>query len=338
MIVPRFIRKGDRLGVTAPSFGVDDPLDANRFASARRKLEGMGYGIVETPNVYTTIDEEGRSSPAEQRVSELVSLLEDPEVSCIFSAKGGDYQYEMLPLMDWEAYESNPKWFQGYSDNTTLMFKMTAEHDVATVYCGNFGDFGMEEWHPSLRQNLEFLEGRRSEQSSFPYHARDFVDRVTGLESFQEDEPTVWASSAGDCRFSGRLIGGCMDVLEWFVNKGTADASGFVERYGNDGIVWYMETFDMTEDRIVSMLRRMEDMGWFEDCTGFVFGRPLFYHGDTGYRELLEMELSGLGLPVLTDADVGHKAPRMTFINGAMAEFSYSDGGCTLRYDLRCDS
>ena len=165
-----------------------------------------------------------------------------------------------------------------------------------------------------------------------------FVDRVTGLESFQEDEPTVWASSAGDCRFSGRLIGGCMDVLEWFVNKGTADASGFVERYGNDGIVWYMETFDMTEDRIVSMLRRMEDMGWFEDCTGFVFGRPLFYHGDTGYRELLERELSGLGLPVLTDADVGHKAPRMTFINGAMAEFSYSDGGCTLRYDLRCDA
>ena len=64
MIVPRYIRKGDRLGVTAPSFGVDDPLDANRFASARRKLEGMGYGIVETPNVYTTIDEEGRSSPA----------------------------------------------------------------------------------------------------------------------------------------------------------------------------------------------------------------------------------------------------------------------------------
>ena len=334
MIVPRFIRPGDKLGVTAPSFGVDDPLDANRFSSARAKLAARGYDVVETPNVYTTIDEEGRSSPAPQRAAELKSLLEDPEVSCIFSAKGGDYQWEMLPLMDWDAYEGNPKWFQGYSDNTTLAFKMTAEHDVATVYCGNFGDFGMEQWHPSLEQNLEFLEGNRSEQRSFPFHATDFVDRVTGLESFQEDEPTVWGSSVGDCRFSGRLIGGCMDVLEWFVSKGTADPTGFVRRYGGDGIVWYMETFDMTEDRIASMLRRMEDAGWFADCTGFVFGRPLFYTGDRGYTELVTDALAHLEVPVLTDADVGHKAPRMTFINGAMSEFDFSDGSCTLRYDL----
>ena len=263
-----------------------------------------------------------------------MSLLEDPEVSCIFSAKGGDYQFEMLPIMDWETYESNPKWFQGYSDNTTLMFKMTAEHDVATVYCGNFGDFGMEDWHQSLTENMEFLEGARSSQGSFPFHATDFVDRVTGLESFQEDEPTVWGSSAGDCRFSGRLIGGCMDVLEWFHAKGTADPSGFVERYSGDGVVWYMETFDMTEDRIRSMLRGMESDGWFRGCTGFVFGRPLFYHGDVPYRDLVEGELAHLEVPVLTDADVGHKAPRMTFVNGAVSEFSYSGGGCELRYDL----
>ena len=45
MIVPRFIRPGDKLGVTAPSFGVDDPLDANRFSSARAKLAARGYDL-----------------------------------------------------------------------------------------------------------------------------------------------------------------------------------------------------------------------------------------------------------------------------------------------------
>ncbi len=333
MIVPRFIRKGDKLGVTAPSFGVNDPLDANRFASAKAILSDMGYEVVETPDVYTA-DEDGRSAPAKQRVEEFSSLLEDPEVSCIFSAKGGDYQYEMIPMMDWDAYESNPKWFQGYSDNATLMFKMTAEHDVATVYCGNFGDFGMERWHQSLTENMEFLEGARTFQSSFPYHATNFVDRVTGLESFQEDEPTVWGSSAGDCRFSGRLIGGCMDVLEWFHAKGTADPSGFVDRYSDEGIVWYMETFDSTEDRIRSMFRGMDADGWFRGCTGFVFGRPLFYHGDVPYSDLVTEELAHLEVPVLTDADVGHKAPRMTFINGVLSEFDFKDGGCTLTYDF----
>lgn len=333
MIVPRPIRKGDRIGVTAPSFGVNDPLDANRFSSAKSKFSTMGYEVTETPDVYTC-DETGRSASAEQRVSEFVSLLEDPEVSAIFSAKGGDYQFEMLPIMDWVAYEDNPKWFQGYSDNTTLMFKMTAEHDVATVYCGNFGDFGMETWHRSLTENLEFLEGARSMQRSFPYHAKDFVDRVTGLESFGEDEPTVWGSSQGDCAFGGRLIGGCMDVLEWFHAHGTADPSGFVERYSSEGIVWYMETYDMTDDRIRSMLSGMEADGWFRGCTGFVFGRPLFYQGSVGYTELVNEALAHMDVPIVTDADVGHKAPRMTFINGAVSEFRIEGGACTLTYDL----
>ena len=129
-----------------------------------------------------------------------------------------------------------------------------------------------------------------------------------------------------------------MDVLAWFHDKRTADPSGFVDRYSGDGIVWYMETFDMTEDRIRSMLRGMEADGWFRGCTGFVFGRPLFYHGEKTYTELVRGALAHLEVPVLTDADVGHKAPRMTFINGAMAEFSYSDGGCSLGYDLRSDA
>lgn len=335
MIIPRFISAGDRLGVTAPSFGVTEPLDIRRFENAKRNLEGHGYGIVETPDVYQAIDEEGRSATGERKAEEYLSLLEDPDVSCIFAASGGDYEFEMLPHMDWDAVEEHPKWFQGYSDNTVLAFAITAEHDVASVYCGNFGDFGMEPWHRGVRENLEFLEGRRRSQESFPFHASDFIDRVTGLESFGEDEPTEWGCTHGDCDFSGRLIGGCMDVLEWFHSAGTADAGDFVRRYGADGIVWYMETYDMTEDRIRSMLRGMEADGWFEDCTGFVFGRPLFYKGGKGYTDLVREELAHLEVPVVTDADVGHKAPRMTFINGAKAAFEMDGGSCRLSYDLR---
>ena len=80
------------------------------------------------------------------------------------------------------------------------------------------------------------------------------------------------------------------------------------------------------------MLRSMESHGWFEDCTGFVFGRPLFYNGERSYRELLESELAHLEVPVITDADVGHKAPRMTFVNGAKARFDVCDGKCGLKY------
>lgn len=332
MIIPRFLREGDRIGVTAPSFGVTEPTDIARFEHAKEKLASLGYGVVETPDVYTA-DETGRSAPAEQRVRELYSLLEDPDVGAVISAKGGDYQFEMLLHMDWDLLERYPKWIQGYSDNTTLLFKITAEHDIATVYGGNFGDFGMEPWHRSVSESLEFLNGSRRMQDSFPTHEVGFSDRVTGLESLNPTAPTVWRSSCGDTTFSGRLIGGCMDVLEWFHRKATASPRRFNDLYSKEGTVWYMETYEMDEARIRTMLSGMSKDGWFDGVNGFVFGRPLFYEG-SDYMDVVTDVLSEYGVPMVFDADVGHKAPRMTFINGAESRFDIRNGVCHLEYIL----
>lgn len=332
MIIPRFLREGDRIGVTAPSFGVTEPTDIARFEHAKEKLASLGYGVVETPDVYTA-DETGRSAPAEQRVRELYSLLEDPDVGAVISAKGGDYQFEMLLHMDWDLLERYPKWIQGYSDNTTLLFKITAEHDIATVYGGNFGDFGMEPWHRSVSESLEFLNGSRRMQDSFPTHEVGFFDRVTGLEPLNPTAPTVWRSSCGDTTFSGRLIGGCMDVLEWFHRKATASPRRFNDLYSKEGTVWYMETYEMDEARIRTMLSGMSKDGWFDGVNGFVFGRPLFYEG-SDYMDVVTDVLSEYGVPMVFDADVGHKAPRMTFINGAESRFDIRNGVCHLEYIL----
>ena len=334
MIIPRFLKKGDSIGVTAPSAGITEETDLRRFEHARGRIEERGYGVKATPGTFMC-DEDGRSCPAEQRVAELDSLLCDDSVAAIYAISGGDYECEMLPLMDWRKVEGNPKWIQGYSDNTVLLFKITAEHDIATVYGGNFNDFGMEPLHRSVEEGLEILEGSRTSQSSFDRHADGFADRVTGLEPFPEDAETVWTSNVGDVSFGGRLIGGCMDVVEWFLRKGTADAKPFVEKYAGDGIVWYLETYDMTDERVRWTLRTMKERGWLQGCTGIVFGRPLFYSG-VPYDEAAASEIEGI--PMLFDADVGHKAPRMLFINGAKARFDYSGGRCDLTYDLseRC--
>ncbi len=339
MIFPPFLSETGAIGITAPSCGVTDPTDMARFENAKRRLSERGHRVVETPDVHTA-DADGRSAPAEQRVKELESLIKDPEIGYIVSAKGGDYQIELLPLMDWSVLEEHPKWIQGYSDNTVLLFKATAEHDIATVYCGNFGDYGMEPWHRSVAENLEFVEGKRYEQTSFPYHEKGFADRVTGLEGLREEERTVWASPSGDVSFEGRLIGGCMDVLDWYHRKGTADPSGFVSKYKGEGIVWYMETYDMDEGRVSRMLRGMSEDGWFDGAAGFVFGRPLFFSGED-YVTTVTDSLSGFDVPKVFGADVGHKAPRMTFINGAKARFEVNGGGCRLSYGSMsndCDS
>ena len=332
MIIPAFLKEGQAIGVTAPSFGVVEPLDIVRFDHAKEVLLERGHPVKETPNVHTA-DETGRSSPMMQRVMELGSLLEDPEVGAIVSASGGDYQCEMLMGMDWDFVERHPKWIQGYSDNTVLLFKITAEHDIATIYGSNFGDFGMEPWHRSVSENIEFLEGRRKEQESFPGYQDGFSDRVTGLEPLKEEKEVEWISSVGDVSFSGRLIGGCMDVLEWYQRNGIVDMSGFTSKYAGDGIIWYMETYDMDERRIRKMFEGMSKDGWFEGVSGFVFGRPLFYQGGD-YQEVICESLKKYDVPKVFGADVGHKGPRMTFINGAEARFDIAGKRAKLVYNL----
>ena len=332
MIIPRFLADGQTIGVTAPSFGVTEPTDIVRFQHAEKKLMEKGHPIRKTPNVHTA-DESGRSSPLMQRVMELGSLLEDPEVGVIVSASGGDYQCEMLMGMDWDFVERHPKWMQGYSDNTVLLFKTTVEHDIATIYCGNFGDFGMEPWHSSISENLEFLEGKRRSQKSFDRYQDGFADRITGLEPFSEDKKVEWVCPAGDVSFEGRLIGGCMDVLEWYNKKGNLSMDGFIQKYSGDGIIWYMETYDMDESRIRKMFESMSRDGWFEGVTGFVFGRPLFYKG-ADYQKTIIDSLKEFDVPIVFDADVGHKGPRMTFFNGIKARFDVSNGSAELSYDF----
>ena len=333
MIIPGFLRMGDTIGVTAPSYSAVEENDGIRFRNARKKLNEAGYGTFLTSDVFG-FGEEDERAPSELRSKELASLFDDDGVRIIVSAKGGDYEHEILDVFDWPSAERNPKWVQGYSDNTSFLLKYTVEHDVATIYCGNFGDFGMDIWHRSIYENLFFLEGRLKEQISFKYHEAGFHDRITQLEGFCDDEPTVWDSSVGDVTFKGRLLGGCMDILAMFAEGDSLDVGSFYERYSDDDVIWYMETFAMNDDSIRGMFSRMEENGWFERVSGFIFGRELFYEGE-GYRKVIGDCLSSYDVPLIFGADVGHKAPRMVFVNGVPAELDIRSGGCTITYDLR---
>ena len=332
MIIPKFLRMGDTIGVTAPSYSAVVENDGIRFRNARKKLKEAGYETFLTPDTFGYGEGEERA-PAEIRAKELMSLFSDDDIKAIVSAKGGDHEHEILDLIDWNLLERNPKWVQGYSDNTSFLLKYTVEHDVATIYCGNFGDFGMDVWHRSIYENLFFLEGRLKEQVSFSYHEAGFHDRITQLESFYDDEPTVWDSSAGDVTIKGRLLGGCMDILAESIRYGYLDIDSFKDRYRDDSIIWYMETYAADDDSIRDLFGRMEDKGWFDNVSGFIFGRELFYEGN-GYRDVIMECLSEYDVPVVFGADVGHKAPRMVFVNGVLAEFDICDGGCTITYDL----
>ncbi len=330
MIFPKWIEKGDIIGVTACSGGKTSEVDRVRLDNAAKQFERRGYQVVETADVRK--EEKGRSAPAKVRAEELHNLVDSQEVSWVIQACGGDYLAEMLSYTDFERIKANPKWYQGYSDPTGLLFSITTNCDMATVYAGNYGDFGMKHWHRCLEENVAILEGRQTVQTSFPKYKNGFAERITGEEDYQEDTPVRWECAQEQVELSGRLLGGCLDVLLDLVGTRFDKTTEWCEQYKEDGILWYLESFALSSERLTCGLWHLKEAGWFRYAKGFVFGRPTFFSSDyeISYREAVEASLGELGLPIVYEADVGHKAPRMTMINGAKATIVVADGKGTM--------
>lgn len=331
MIFPKWIEKGDTIGVTACSAGKTSTVDWVRLDSAIEQMKRRGYTVTETPDVRT--EEKGRSAAAKVRAEELMSLVKNKRVSWVIQACGGDYLSEMLSFVDFEEIKKYPKWHQGYSDPTGLLFSVTTNCDMATVYAGNFGDFGMRNWHPCLEQNVAILEGQAIKQKSFPLYKNGFAERVTGYEDYQEDTPVKWESKDTKVEMSGRLLGGCLDVLLDLVGTRFDKTTEWCERYKEDGVLWYLESFALSSERLTCGLWHLKEAGWFRHASGFIFGRPTFFSSDyeISYQEAVEAALGELNLPIIYEADIGHKAPRMTMINGAMAQVSMENGKGEIR-------
>lgn len=326
MIFPKWIKKDDSIGVTACSGGKTSAVDLMRLDNAAKQFKTRGYNVIETSDVRT--EEKGRSAPAKVRAEELHALVKSPKVSWVIQACGGDYLAEMLSYTDFELIKANPKWYQGYSDPTGLLFTITTNCDMATVYAGNYGDFGMKNWHRCLEENVALLEGKELTQKSFPLYKDGFAERITGEEDYQEDTPVRWECAGDKTELSGRLLGGCLDVLLDLVGTRFDKTAEWCERYKEDGILWYLESFALSSERLTCGLWHLKEAGWFRHAKGFVFGRPTFFSSDyeISYKEAVEAALGELGLPIVYEADVGHKAPRMTMINGAKARIVVENG------------
>lgn len=334
MIYPKWLEDKDCIGVTAVSDGVSDPLDVKRFNNAAKKLELLGHEVVFTDNVFTA-DEKGRSSEARIRATQFHELIDNEKIKCIIAAKGGNYLNEMLEYIDYEKFCERPVWFQGYSDNTGLIHTLTTKYDIATIYGNNFGDFGMDSWHSSVTYNLELLENKKTTFNSYSMFQDGFVDRVTGLEDYKLEKDVCWKSyNNKKTTFKGRLLGGCLDVLLFLQGTKYDCTMNFIEKYKEDGIVWYFESFSTDSENLMMFLWKLKTIGWFKYCKGIMFGRPLFYNtfSNTSYEEAVLYGLGDLGIPIIFDCDFGHKPPRLPIINGAVATVECENGEGRIMY------
>ena len=333
MRIPNFIKKGDTIAVTAPSDGLKEVTDHIRLDNAKNNLMERGYKVIETRNVRNSV--KGRSTAADIRAKEFTELMENEDISYIVSACGGDFLMEILEFINFERIKKNPKWIQGYSDNTGLLFSITTICDIPTVYSGNIGDYGMENLHKAVENNLDILEGKLVTQKNFEFYEAAFTKKETGLESYNLTESVKYRLIGGEeAKFSGMLLGGCLDVLINLCGTKYDKVRDFLKRNSKNGIIWYLESFALSSARLETALWQLKEAGWFEGVSGFLFGRPCFFNEEyeTSFEEAVKNALSDFNVPIITGCDIGHRPPRLTVINGFEAEISFKSDEFLLVY------
>lgn len=327
MIYPEFLKKGSTVGICAPSAGIGED-DFADFEISLSHLKKQGWGIKETEGVRTGLDE---SAPPKVRGKEFNQLVCDVDTRAILCASGGDFLISMLPYVDAEAIKKNPKWVQGYSDPTSLLYYITTKLDIATIYGVNAGGFWMQKLHPSLDDGIDILKGKIPLQSSFDMYEGSRSGRS---DSYALTDKVEWKTPNGDVDVKGRLLGGCLDCICDLIGTRYDGTLDFIDRYKDDGVVWYFDIFAMKAEAVHNTLFKMKDMGYFENAKGFVFGRVMFPSSFSG-MSYIDAAKKILGdAPMIFDADVGHVPPKMTLINGAIAHVKSSDGKGSLQMFL----
>ncbi len=331
MIYPDFLKKDDIIGITAPSDGRSNETDIRRLESAEEAFVQRGYGVSETAHVRCS--EGGKSAPAAVRGEEFMSLIENNSVKAVVCASGGDWLFEMLDFVDYESIAKHPKWICGMSDPTGLTFTAATLADVASVYCVNAGDYGMRPWDRMLEENLSLLEGKAFSQKSSDSYQSGWAKRKTGLETYEKDAVTEWKvllpEGKSETVLEGRMIGGCLDVLCNLVGTPFDKTAEFADRYKKDGILWYLEVFQMTPEQICFAIWQMKKAGWFKNISGVIFGRPAMVcedYSSISYYEAVKQAFAEFDIPVVADADIGHRPPSLTMVNGAVGKIVCRDG------------
>lgn len=310
MIYPKKLKTSDIIEIISPSNGVQSK-DINKLEKAVKKLNSYGFKVVE--DKYVRNSENGVSSSAFNRSMELSRSIKDSNVKALIACSGGDYLIQILNLIDLNCIKKNVKWIQGHSDITPLLFYITTKFDIATIYSFNvktFGDNALPE--TMIKNNIDFLMGSIPKQIEYGY----LID--------ENEIKQPWECLTEDRTLQGRIIGGCLDSLKDIIGTKFDCVKKFIKKYNKDGIVWYFDIAEMTNENILRTMWQLKNAGWFIGCKGVLFGRiknEINYTGMT-LKDAINDSLYDLNIPIFINADIGHTHPVHTLINGSIIKIT----------------
>lgn len=291
MIIPARLKKGDKIGVIAPSSPITEE-SLETINNSILLMEGSGFKIEFGKYVFK--DTLGYSAKAKEKAEDINNMFKNKEIKAIFCASGGANSNSTFEYLDYELIKNNPKILCGFSDSTSLTNIITEKTGLVTFSSATFKALTSWATDYGYRQVM-----------------KRFVDGSLELAEEDEEFKTIIEGTA-----EGRLVGGNLSLIANL-------SSGKYSVDFNDKILFIEELcLESYPEMVSNYLYKMRQNGVFDKIKGIWVGN---YDGSVALEKILLDTLDGeYNFPIIKSNNFGHTEKKQVIPIGTMARIDTS--------------
>ncbi len=326
LIKPKMLKPGDKVAAVSLSWGgAGDSEILWRYKQGKERLENIfGLKVVEMP--HTLKGTEYVYNHPEKRAEDLMNDFSDKSIKGIISCIGGDDSIRMLPYINFDTIRQNPKIFMGYSDSTITNF-ICLKAGISSIYGPailvdfaenvQMSDYTIESIKKTLFGNK--IIGNIAPSGEWTSeHLEWIIENKNISRKYMPNEG--YELLQGDKKVRGRLIGGCLAVIEFM-----KETVLFPEIDVFNNAILFLETSEEMEPTwyVECCLRNYGTIGILDRISGIIFGKPYNNKYYDDYKTIIKKVLKEYNredIPVLYNMNFGHTEPKICLPYGALAE------------------
>lgn len=274
-MIPRKLKKGDTIGVIAPSNSIQED-DKPYIDKSISLFENLGCKIKFGKYVYSNIL--GYSASCLEKAEDINNMFSDNSVNAIFCVKGGCNSNSVFDYLDYDLIKNNPKIICGFSDSTSLTNIITQKTGLVTFNGPTFKS--LTSWETDY---------------SFKEVSKRFIDQNLDLGNEDDEFSTINSGKA-----TGKLIGGNLSLTTQMVcGKYSLDFQDkilFIEELG----------YESEPTRVSSYLYYMKQNGVFNKISSLWIGN--YEHSSNISLEKIVLDTldNNINFPIIKSNNFGH--------------------------------
>lgn len=295
-MIPSKLKKGDTIGVIAPSNYIEKD-DLEYINASIALMEASGFKVKFGKYVFE--DTLGYGTSPEKRAADINWAFKDDEVKAIMCVKGGEDSNTTLDYIDYEMIKKHPKIIYGFSDNTSIL---NAIHEKT----------GLVTYHgPTFKSLTSWETG---------YAYKQFIKTfVENTESLIMGEPEDEYTTIQAGQVTGELVGGNLSLFTKLVCGKYAvnlqDKILFLEELG----------FEAAPEMVNSNIYYLKQNGVFDRIAGLWIGN--YEHPSKVSIEKIIKNAIGdeYKFPIIKSDNFGHIDKKIIIPIGTKAEINTNE-------------